>query len=74
MAERGSDFLVFCDAISYGLVQIRAPEFALINRRRLSWQFTKGRTSLSYQLVSGRAFAFRSSPLCLLSSLLVAGR
>ena len=50
----------FCDAFT--------PE--LVNRRRLSWQFTKGRTSLCVSLPTGfgkSTFAFRSSPLCLLA-------
>ena len=43
MAERESErFSRFCDAISYGLVLLRAPEFEM-NRKRLSWQFMKGR-------------------------------
>ena len=56
--------VIFLMPISYGLVQLRVPEFSLKDEQRKAiLAFYEGRDVLTGL---GRAFDFLSSPLCLL--------
>ena len=72
MAERGSgssNVSSFSDAISYGLVQLRAPEIALKEEQKKAILAVYEGKDVFVSLPTGlgRAFAFRSSPLCLIT-------